>query len=114
MAKTETWPVRLTLQGFDKACTMMKDFGYRGRDIFAEDALSVLAAVKVGAKLPDCIDVARRRHQQIMIERKAKEFANVATEATKQDSQHNSSGQPSSNQAGNNAGNSAPHLDDRR
>ena len=112
MPKTETWFVRLTLQGFDKACTLMRDFGYRGRDGLAEDALSVLAAVKAGAKLPDCIDAARRRNQQIMVERKARELPNAA-EKSKQDGQNNSSGQPSSHQVGNSPGNSARQLDDR-
>lgn len=114
MAKTETWFVRLTLQGFDKASTLMKDFGYRGRDVLAEDAMSVLAAVKAGAKLPDCIDAARRRNRQIMIERGAKELANAAAESSKNVGQRNPPGQPSSDQISRKAANSDNDPSDRR
>lgn len=114
MPKTEPWFVRLTLHGFDKASALMKDFGYRGRDVLAEDAMSVLAAVKSGAKLPDCIDAARRRYQQIIIERNAKEAANAPADSSKQAGQRSSPGQPSPRQTGRGTGNTDDYPDDRR
>ena len=77
MAKTEPWPVRLTIDGFDKAGRLMNDFGYRSRDVFAAHAMEALAAVKAGNRLPDFIDEARQRHQTIMMQRAIKDQSNV-------------------------------------
>ena len=77
MAKTEPWPVRLTIDGFDKAGRLMSDFGYRSRDVFAAHAMEALAAVKAGKKLPGFIDEARQRHLTIMMQRATKEQNNA-------------------------------------
>lgn len=77
MAKTEPWPVRLTIDGFNKASRLMNDFGYRSRDVFAAHAMEALAAVKAGKRLPDFIEEARQRHQTIMMQRAIKEQSNV-------------------------------------
>jgi hypothetical protein len=114
MAKTETWFVRLTMHGFDKANNLMKAFGYSGRDTLAEDAMSVLAAAKSGATLPDCIDAARRRYQKIIVQNMEKELANAATGSTQHRGESNSHGKPSLSPTSVDAGHADPQPDNRR
>lgn len=77
MAKTEHWFTRLSVPTIDRIERLMSDFGFRSRDAFIEQAYLVLEAVRNGQSVPICVEEARQRHQQILIERSAKEKANA-------------------------------------
>lgn len=53
---------RLSIPTIARIERLMEEFDWKGRDVFLEDAFTVLAHVRAGKPLPDVIEEARQRH----------------------------------------------------
>jgi len=70
--KTEPFFTRLSASTSDRIVRLMREFGYRSRDVFTEEALHVLEQVREGKAIPDCVAEAQQRQQRILLERRAR------------------------------------------